>query len=353
MSLNKLAWEMWEKRGYKEIDPSVLSRVINGERILNLNQLKVFASILKIPARQYRQLENEIFLEIASRYSIDPSFFEKDERLIVELLEHNVSKINELMLASVTLVAYEWSDELYVRIKNQMGKTRSLKNRKKLLELLAELIFRQSNLASQFQNQKDFLTSTLKHSRQLKSIGSQLKNKDLLGLADFRLGSAYYIDKKHEIALSLFKLGATKTSKLEYISLPLRESTLCLAYLGKEKEYDSLSKKILLDLPRYDANLQFQFLEGICRSEASLNRTKAAYDMLQKAKKVYENDDVQLKTKEVQLACAEMEIVQSSKSKVNKGHIQYIGSKAMAIAKESGYERYISKINGQLNDLLN
>ena len=48
MTLNQLAITMWERLGFKEIDASVLSRVINGERLFTIKQLEVFCEIVKI-----------------------------------------------------------------------------------------------------------------------------------------------------------------------------------------------------------------------------------------------------------------------------------------------------------------
>ncbi len=48
MTLNQLALAMWERLGYQGVDASVLSRVINGERLLTPRQLEVFCEILKL-----------------------------------------------------------------------------------------------------------------------------------------------------------------------------------------------------------------------------------------------------------------------------------------------------------------
>lgn len=48
MTLNQLALCMWEKLGYREIDSSVLSKVINGNRHFSPKQLEVFADNLPV-----------------------------------------------------------------------------------------------------------------------------------------------------------------------------------------------------------------------------------------------------------------------------------------------------------------
>lgn len=70
MTLNKLAWEMWEELGCKEIDPSVLSRVVNGERLLTFEQLLIFIQILGISQENKSLLTEALFLDISGRFSI-------------------------------------------------------------------------------------------------------------------------------------------------------------------------------------------------------------------------------------------------------------------------------------------
>lgn len=46
LTLNGLSVLMWEALEYKEIDSSVLSRVIHGQRLFTYKQLKVFCKAL-------------------------------------------------------------------------------------------------------------------------------------------------------------------------------------------------------------------------------------------------------------------------------------------------------------------
>ena len=56
MSLQKFALEMYEKIGYEQIDASVISRVLKGERLFQVEQLEVFCTILQLPREEKRQL---------------------------------------------------------------------------------------------------------------------------------------------------------------------------------------------------------------------------------------------------------------------------------------------------------
>lgn len=47
-SLNHLALSMWEHLGFQQVDASVLSRVLKGERLLTSPQLKAFCRLLDL-----------------------------------------------------------------------------------------------------------------------------------------------------------------------------------------------------------------------------------------------------------------------------------------------------------------
>lgn len=57
MNLNQLALEMWERLGYREVDPSVISRVLKGERSFSPKQLKIFGQILRLSDNRLKELE--------------------------------------------------------------------------------------------------------------------------------------------------------------------------------------------------------------------------------------------------------------------------------------------------------
>lgn len=55
-SLNQLALEMWEWLGYQQIDASVLSRVLRGERLFTGRQLKAFCTLLSLSKAEEQNL---------------------------------------------------------------------------------------------------------------------------------------------------------------------------------------------------------------------------------------------------------------------------------------------------------
>ncbi len=55
-SLNELAQIMWERLGFHQVDASVLSRVLKGERLLTAPQLRVLCASLAIPKQEEEYL---------------------------------------------------------------------------------------------------------------------------------------------------------------------------------------------------------------------------------------------------------------------------------------------------------
>lgn len=71
-ALHELAMAMWEELGFQQVDASVISRVLNGERLFTASQLKVFCTVLTLPKREeeylFLCLEHDRNLEL-SKYT--------------------------------------------------------------------------------------------------------------------------------------------------------------------------------------------------------------------------------------------------------------------------------------------
>lgn len=71
MSLNQLAMAMWEGLGFKSVDPSVVSRVINGKRLFTPAQLRIFCQILDIPQDKRNLLFSALSDDVIWRFVDD------------------------------------------------------------------------------------------------------------------------------------------------------------------------------------------------------------------------------------------------------------------------------------------
>lgn len=85
VTLNQLAILMWEKLGYREIDASVLSRVINGVRLFTKRQLSVFCKIMNLKYDEIAVLQNALIKDVLARsgnQSIISPFFSSEKEII-------------------------------------------------------------------------------------------------------------------------------------------------------------------------------------------------------------------------------------------------------------------------------
>jgi len=120
MTLNKLAWEMWEKLGYREIDPSVISRVLKGERIFDFKQLSVFANLIKIKGQEKKKLERALYEEMSSRYGLGEDFFKLRRGYLVDLSLEGLQGVILEKEKGIPVVALAIAEEIYNRIKSEL-----------------------------------------------------------------------------------------------------------------------------------------------------------------------------------------------------------------------------------------
>lgn len=67
LSLNQLAFLMWEKLGYREIDASVISRVIGGLRLFTRRQLFLFCRLLHLSENEKAKLKRILVKDLLTR----------------------------------------------------------------------------------------------------------------------------------------------------------------------------------------------------------------------------------------------------------------------------------------------
>lgn len=116
MSLNQLALEMWERLEYQGVDPSVISRVLKGERLFTPRQLKVFISVLKIPYPQKKSLSELLLKDVASRFgfAIDASEInsQNSSRRLIRFISDSVNPIEKIRVTGLPEVVQNLTDTM-------------------------------------------------------------------------------------------------------------------------------------------------------------------------------------------------------------------------------------------------
>jgi len=115
MTLNQLAITMWERLGFHEMDASVLSRVIHGERLFTQKQLSVFCDLLKISRREKFSLKEILLSDIYKKFRLEPNFYNFNS--FGSLIENLIKKIAEFRMIGNPYLASELTDILLGEIK--------------------------------------------------------------------------------------------------------------------------------------------------------------------------------------------------------------------------------------------
>ena len=344
MTLNQLSWEMWDRLGYKGIDPSVLSRVLKGERLFTPNQLKVFCKVLKLSKTDRQELEEALFIELNRKFGLDKFFFEQKNKYFLDLVEDNLKKIKETRVKGLPIVSAEWADNLYERIHGELRLNHDIKKRKLVLKSLARLIIEQTEHLVEIKLPSKIYTSMLKLTGELKEIGKEIRNNDLIGIVHFHLGDSLYVGGKYRTALKHFRLGTKSGASRNRC---LREAALCHAYLGNQNEFETIRPRLFQETSSLTHDNKFIIFERLSRIEANLGHPQAAYRALVFAEKASRKNNID-QVRKVQLTCAKIEIALLSKSSAEKIYLRKIGKEAIISAKEHGYIRHEQKMKNLL-----
>ena len=356
MTLNQLAWEMWERLGYREIDPSVLSRVLNGERLFTLKQLGVFCGALSLKEKDRDELQNCLATDLSRRLGVSELVLLGRKEYLLDLIEDNLEKIRKVRLGDYPFLASDWAENVYGIINDQLSKEKREIRRTKWLGLLANLLTEniKANLGLSYAN--ELFRTVGRPVRELKEIGYKLKDNNIVGNAYSYQGAIDYVFGEYPMAItkSIKALGLI-------VSVPekkfaLRQLALCYAYEHKKSDYTIVRDEILSSLQSFPLHEQCELLEAIGRSDAILGDFTGSYKMLREGWDIYsrlEKSGGEYRVaRKIQLIRTRIEIANSLKEKSPSG-IETIGKEAVLLSTHFGYKTYIEKINKLLDKALN
>lgn len=139
MSLNQIAFELWEKEGFQGIDPSVISRLINGERLISFKQLEDLAVVLKIDEDNKKRLKEALLRDFVDRAGVDRQFFESRGDTFINLAEDSFLNI-EKVKCSDNIFYKSCLGHLKERIIQKLPTVFDAVRRKRLLNLLDKVV---------------------------------------------------------------------------------------------------------------------------------------------------------------------------------------------------------------------
>lgn len=100
-SLNQMALQMWELLDYSEIDHSVLSKVINEQRLFTFKQLSVFCKIMKLTQTQ----RGVLFDALINDKMVNEGISNKNDKLLyIAKLNHKTNTSKTKIKKSILLL---------------------------------------------------------------------------------------------------------------------------------------------------------------------------------------------------------------------------------------------------------
>jgi len=113
MTLNQLALEMWENLEGREIDSSVLSKVINGKRLFSFKQLRIFCDLLKLPQFERNHLFKSLSKDLLSKFGklsgnqlsilFSPKIHYSDRPINIRKIAGTLSKSSRVLFEKLAL----------------------------------------------------------------------------------------------------------------------------------------------------------------------------------------------------------------------------------------------------------
>jgi len=201
MTLNQLALEMWERLGFHDIDPSVLSRVITGERSFTPQQLEIFSNILAIPRSEVSSLKTEYCRDLLSQSKVDENFIDSITYQ-TDYIDQNLEKIKDAMSYDSLSLAYRWETqtENLLRIR-----TKSVKNTrllKKLYSLWGKLLIEKKFTLFEHKHYRKVLADVFHIPNLFEKVYRITGDSEFLGFAQALRGRIYFQQKQFPQALS-------------------------------------------------------------------------------------------------------------------------------------------------------
>jgi hypothetical protein len=285
LTLNGLAVQMWERLEYKEIDSSVLSRVIHGQRLFTYKQLEVFCEALSLQEKEKTELKYALSQDILSRSNINTDIF-RGRNSTFYLDRDNYDHIPNIL----KLLRKDGHPEEVVSLsqtfENIIDSKSYLQNEDK--KILGKIYNEKSRAFGETSSPQKVFSLMNALNKRAVEFGEEANDREILDMAYMNVGGAYYVAKgwrdSSMFLESKFKKVSAKT-QLEFVR------TLLLDY-AYQKDYSRFKEALgkTIKIIDKDSNNKHGILasiyEAIARSLAIFGFTKEARKILEKAEKL-------------------------------------------------------------------
>lgn len=355
MSLNQLAIEMWERLNYSEIDASVISRVIHGERLFSPKQLEVFCDVLDATDTQRHKLRNALWEDCYAKHGIDlnPSI----DSYYIDLVEFTIKSIQRIRTGGHVEPASELTDILLSKLTNMFNGLNDSNYFYFARNIFPKLLQEKAWYYFETALSSKILNKILPIVNKMKSVAKIAKDKNTLGNALHIISDAYYVADRFDISCMHLKQSLTYLVNQERRLKAYRSMALNLAYLGDKPGVENIGKKIekqMGEIRSIEPAAAIVILEGLGRAQGIV-KIGEGLNTLRKAKEIYADQKKKKNNyifQEIQLIRSNLEIIKHL-SPGRKSEMQTTGEKGLLKALKYGYKRHGRKIEGFLSSTLN
>ncbi len=291
-TLNQLALEMWERLGCRGVDASVLSKVLQGKRLLTPQQVGVFSDLVKTSTREQEELQMSLQADYLAKAGIELNDWPHSNVDLNDLFRELLDRANSLRYTGRQIDSLEQSQFLEGKISAFLDRMPNT-TKEEWLGLLAKAIYLEGRGEAGICPVGELGKVMMGIVRRLQQVGKELKSREILGMASQSLADTYYIlgnystspRYRHWYVRCLRELPRAFElieDKDEYGSRKImlhRLEILVHAYLGDRSGFERARARAEIMVQKTKGILLWRvarFYEGISRAQALLGLTEAA-----------------------------------------------------------------------------
>ncbi len=355
LSLNQLAIEMWERLNYSEIDASVLSRVIHGERLFSPKQLEVFCEVVKTTEIQRDKLRNALWEDYYVKHGINQN--RSFSPYFIETAEQHLEIARKAHLSGQPIFALESIEIFLSKLNSIFIENNSLKYKPELIDLMTRLLFAKSNCYTVSVSSYEIIKYLKPIVCSLQRLARIVDNKETLGLSLLILSDAYYINNQFNQSILRARQSLNYLKDHNRRINVLRIMLLCAAYSVETHFFNKIVNETKQELEvGQDISLHTRahLYEGLGRAKGLL-KYQDAFNYLDMSTNYFSQMKKQEKNMyfhEIQIIRSRLETAQALGIK-EKNYMEKIGKKGLELATTYGYKRHARKIKKILMANLN
>jgi hypothetical protein len=354
MTLNQLAWDMWEVMNYQAVEPGMLSRVISGKRNFSYQQLETFRGILKLTDNETLRLKEAYKRDLLSRYHIDVE--ESPIEAIIHQLASDYKKVKLAITRGVPLVAREISEGIFNLSDWLMLQSLTESSRKQVLLIKSKTIILFVDALFGSINEERLYESGIKWIKELRNMSKILKDNTLFRTSYTLQASLTSLSKMHIRTFMATNTGLENGTVNEFQTITALKSAIVSAVnISDYQKIIGYSEAMSQKIDELSPSFKIMAYYSLASGSAKLNNLQTADRFINLGWKQYhqlvkDNGDL-ITPRRLSLANTEMYIAVNNPGFRDRNYLDQLGKSSIEIAELTGFFRIKEKFEGYLNKL--